>query len=217
MVILNNDIIENRMISRFEEDAIRVIGKYAYINRVSIIDTCHSDAAHRDAIQIIPPNECRNLQFAGASTNHVSICNCSIFSQGQLQGIFCSDGLIESAYITDNQIETMSEHKITINGLMSGVISRNVNAEGDPVRVVLNNLRIGGAENIWIKSFRNKEYGRVIGENIIDNRGKNDKRGICLDDFDLDAFVNTAKSLTYCDTESYCNDLASLAIQYGKT
>ena len=142
ITLINQDKLENKIISGFEEDAIRIIGNNAYINKVSIIDTAHTDAAHRDAIQIIPPHKGLNLQFAAAKTNHVTISNCTIFSQGKLQGIFCSDGLIGSAYIVDNQIQTDSEHKITLNGLLGGVIERNIDANGKPVPVVLNNLRI---------------------------------------------------------------------------
>lgn len=215
MIILkNNESLHNKIISAFAEDAIRLNGKNGFIDRVSIIDTANSDAAHRDAIQIIPPSETLpNQQFAGAVTNFVNINACTIFSTGQLQGIFCSDGLIKSALITDNQIQTASQHAITINGLLSGLITRNVDEHGNPVRVVLNNLRIGGGvANIWIKSFKDHYYEDVIGEDIIDNRGlEHHKNGVYIDNFDLDLFVNRSAALEYVDTTSFCENLGELA------
>lgn len=218
MIILDdkNCVMSNRIVSGFKEDGVRFMGRSGAAHRVDIIDTKPSAKAHRDGFQIIPPSYHNpNEQFAGACTDFVSITDCTIFSKGSLQGIFSADGLIKNILISDCKVQTRSEHGITLNGLLNGLITRNTDENGYPVRTVLNNLRIGGGvANIWVKSFLNHEYGIVAGEHIIDNRGtEHHPMDTYLDNFDLDLFVSLSREITYVNTDKFCEDLGILACE----
>ena len=163
-----------------------------------IIDRSGSKAAHRDAIQIIPQG-----QYAGGIISDVEIRNNIIESNGFLQGVFCSDGGIRQGWITDNQIDTRSAHKVSVC-MFSGRIANNRNSQGDLVPVQLYPLRIGGNEdgrfNVYVLSFVNAAYqyapvseivkdgtlGHVTDYRFGEFRNDND---VYLVDFDLDAFV----------------------------
>lgn len=126
--------------------------------RDTILDTAYGKAqnfaemAHRDAIQLIPAN-----QFAGGELENLLISSNRISSAGKLQGIFGSDGIFRNLSITFNTIDTQSEHKITLNGLVGqqNHIEGNRDARGDLVPVQLNPIRLGGnlaTGNVWILS-----------------------------------------------------------------
>lgn len=112
----------------------------------------YADMAHRDAIQLIPAD-----QFAGGELENVVIASNRISSIGKLQGIFASDGILRNLSITFNSIDTQSEHKITLNGLVGqeNHIEGNRDHRGDLVPIQLNPIRLGGnlaTGNVWILS-----------------------------------------------------------------
>lgn len=196
-----------KLITDFKKDAVRATEHYEFIEDYDIRDISGNMSPHRDGIQLIPPHHNVNAQFAASELRGVTIRNNKIFSDGKLQGIFASDGLFVDLRILDNTISTLSEHKITINGMLSGHIEGNtkgsVDEYGDlisnvyPVSVVLNPLRIGGnsdgSHNVWVLSFTDREYETITGQDVIDNRTINKEDGdIYLYDFDLEGFRNAA-------------------------
>lgn len=118
------------------------------------------DLAHRDVMQLIPaPNESGSDQMAGAMMSNVEIEENIIQSQGQLNGIFGSDGAFKNLNIKNNHIQTKGEHTISINGMLSGSIKNNTDTLGKPLKakkIKLLPLRIGGGANIYIIGFKNK-------------------------------------------------------------
>lgn len=126
--------------------------------RDSILETAYgqaqnyADMAHRDAIQLIPTD-----QFAGGELENLVITSNRISSIGKLQGIFASDGIFRNLTITFNILDTQSDHKITLNGLVGqdNHIEGNRDHRGDLVPVQLNPIRLGGnlaTGNVWILS-----------------------------------------------------------------
>ncbi|QTR51440.1 right-handed parallel beta-helix repeat-containing protein [Candidatus Thiothrix anitrata] len=136
--------------------------------RDSILDTEYGKAqnlvaqAHRDAIQLIPVD-----QFAGGELENLTIDGNAIHSSGKLQGIFGSDGVFRNLTIRNNVIDTVSDHKITLNGLVGtgNRIENNRDANGQLLPVQLNPIRLGGnlaTGNVWILSVSavdEQQYG----------------------------------------------------------
>lgn len=151
----------------FVEDAINIKANGQAIKGNQIIDKVigtpldelHSLAkrAHRDGIQLIPTKVgVGNYQFMAGSLEDIVIEDNHITSQGLLQGIFGSDGVFRNIIIRNNRIDTQAEHKITINGFLSGVLSNNRDSEGKLLPIYLGPLRLGGnlaTGNVWIVSF----------------------------------------------------------------
>lgn len=186
----------------FTSDAIHVRRSNQQITgniiRDTILDTAYGlaqnlpEMAHRDAIQLIPFN-----QFAGGELENLLITGNRINSEGKLQGIFGSDGIFRNLTITFNTIDTRSDHKITLNGLVGqqNHIEGNRDFRGDLVPVQLNPIRLGGnlaTGNVWILSVvaeDQQQYGygyiNVGGDiasgahpyrHITDNRGVEQNR-----------------------------------------
>ena len=184
-------------------DAIRVTKHGEIVENYQVIDMNNDESPHRDAIQIIPSYETGfNTQFAAAMIEDVIIRNNVIKSNGKLQGIFCSDGLIKNISITGNVIDTNSYHKITLNGLLSGHITRNKNSDGELVQVIANPLRIGGNSdglyNVWVVGFSDEkyEYKPITGQPITDNRKLiKDNGDVYLTNFDLEGFINECRQI----------------------
>lgn len=208
--------LQNQIISNFKEDAVRLMGDNIIVDNVSVIDPLNSDDAHRDGFQLIPasPRGKPNRQYGAAVIQSPRITRSTVYSKGELQGIFCSDGLIENARITDNVIHTNSLHSITLNGVLSGRIERNYYGDGSPLPVVLNNLRIGGGiANIWVKSFKHDVYEAIQGNHVIDNRGEeNAHNGTYVENLDLYLFNRKVNDIKYVDLKSFCFALGDLAI-----
>ena len=216
-ILKDNDRLVGRIITGFDKDAVRLMGNKVTVNNVTIIDSQNNDEAHRDAFQLIPASQAiPNQQYAAATIDSPTITNCSVYSKGALQGVFCSDGLITDAVIEGNAFNTHSAHRITLNGVLSGRIKHNTYGDGSPLLPTLNNLRIGGGiANVWINSFRNLAYEAIEGD-VNDNRGNPVMRGTHLDDFDLDLFLERKLEIKYVDVKHYCSDLGALALQCGR-
>lgn len=188
-------------LSDFTEDAIRVMGA-GVVAHNTIVDTYASTKAHRDAIQLQPTCPLMpRAQYAGAALRDVEIIGNHIRSKGQLQGIFCSDGLIPSIQVMDNVIQTQSVHFISLAGVLSGFMEGNITAEGKPCPITFYPLRIGGApddKNIWVWSFLNPHYRYEPIEEIIADYETDVHRDLrmklfntkdtYLKNFDLDSF-----------------------------
>ncbi|MBN2694719.1 hypothetical protein JXR93_08655 [bacterium] len=120
-----------------------------------------SKVAHRDAIQLIPyplDSQYRVSQFAGDIMQNILIDENSIFSKGELQGVFASDGAFRNLKIRNNKISIKGKHVITINGMLSGEISNNRDLKGvllNKSDIILNPIRVGGEANIYILGFNN--------------------------------------------------------------
>ena len=158
-----NPAPENQVLDTpFTADAINVRKSNQQITGNTIRDTILqldygkaqklAEAAHRDAVQLIPQD-----QFAAGELENLRISNNHIHSSGKLQGIFASDGVFRNLTITGNTIDTLSDHKITLNGLVgeNNYIEGNRDAQGNLLIVQLNPIRLGGnlaTGNVWILS-----------------------------------------------------------------
>ena len=141
-----------------QTDAVRVWHHHVMVSNLCISDhRCYGDA-HRDAVQLIPPAQYREVdgiarrvgdQLAGTVMTDVCIRACTIVApNGPLQGIFASDGMQRNLRIIDNDITTMGSHTISIAGLLTGgVIAGNVLRQvpgSDIPKIRLYPARIGG-------------------------------------------------------------------------
>ena len=153
-----------------------------------------SRLAHRDAIQIIPPNMALGTigRYEGAWIDKVRITNCKITSSTSLQGIFSSDGMIRSIYINNAMISVKGEHAVTLAGVMSGRFHNVIDGYNNTVKVKLLPLRLGGGKlNINILNFKrggNFQYDAVEGRNVEDLRFTPRPRGRNIIEFDMDYF-----------------------------
>lgn len=217
--IKEGEHLKNKIILKGDGDAVRLLGHGSVADNVAVIDQENNNEAHQDAFQIIPEIAGKpNRQFAAAKIRSPRIINCVVQSTGKLQGIFCSDGIIENARFTDNVISTKSQHKITLCGVFSGDFSRNYDGDGKLLPVVLNNLRIGGGEaRIWVKSFKHHAYRKVIGDCVVDNRGiEHDPHGNYIEKLDLDRFLNLVEDVDYIDVKQFCWEIGEIAIKCSK-
>lgn len=222
--------VENIRLINFQRDAIKVMGGNSRVERCYIRDNSDSDVAHRDGIQLIPKSKGMLLaQYAAHHVSDVLIYGNEIHAhKSKLQGIFGSDGLFFDLNILNNVINTQSDHKITINGMMSGSIMGNVDHEGNPVPVALNPLRIGGAVRgccVWVVGFKQDyKYEHIKTCDLIsDNRTtpflKEDH--IYLDNFDKQKFDEEARLWLAAGvaggyrTEEICAGLQAIACECG--
>lgn len=185
--------------------------------RDSILDSAYGKThdlarqAHRDAIQLIPVD-----QFAAGELENLVISNNTIESQGNLQGIFGSDGVFRNLTICDNVITTASHHKITLNGLVgtNNHIENNRDANGQLLPVQLNPIRLGGnfaTGNVWILSVSaadEQQYGYhpiITGadgmQHIHDSRSLPQQRDsvngdVNLSDFPLSEYKQQLRQMT---------------------
>lgn len=230
--------------SHFAEDAYRIQKHNITATSMNAFDTASCDGsvmqdgpnkgqlikdlAHRDFWQLIPPinqycqrRSLHNQQYALAHLDNPVILDSTMFSTGQCQGIFSSDGIINGGTFIGNAITTKSQHYITLNGAINPMFDYNLNEHGEPVPIVLNNARLAGGYNVWILSFADKDYQAVTAENLTDNRGKKHKKGhIYLKNFDLKAFRHEVENnLPYPQgtgsTQKYCESLKDLALKIG--
>ena len=169
------------------------------------------DLAHRDHVQGIAEVEgFFNQQYAAAWLESWIVEGCVFYSPwSKMQGIFMGDGFVRHATMTDNVIETGSQHKISICA-MNGTFRNNVDASGWPVDVHLTELRIagGGLKRIPIKvvSFTDERdcfapATSMIADactsspRVIDDRTSLPDDYICLADFDLRGYRAAAMAV----------------------
>lgn len=210
------------------QDAIRIT--QSGVCEGNIIDDESGDmSAHRDAIQLIPNAGYGRSQFAAALLSDVLVKDNRITSNGALQGIFSSDGLLDNITVTGNVIQTKSQHHITLAGLMGGEIHSNTDGEGNPSKVVLMPLRIGGnpgTGNVWVLSFSDPSkyaYRPIIGmdtdSDCVSDLRMEDRSNYAntfLYEFDLDAFrVYAARIDNTVAISHYAKALQDLAKNCG--
>jgi len=155
---LNGYTIPQTISEAYYDDAIRIRTDGFVLNGKNIMDKLGSGsrktAGHRDAIQLIPTKKgFSNFQFMAGVMKNVQITNNKITSQGHLQGVFASDGMFSNLVITGNTVSSISAHKVTINGFISGKIQGNKGADGKLCHVELGPTRVGGnffTGNVWI-------------------------------------------------------------------
>lgn len=216
----------------FAEDAIRIIASGSGVYGCTIVDSRQLMAAHCDAIQLIPhlPAVPR-MQFAGARMADIVIVGNHIRSGGLLQGVFCSDGLLDGLRIQNNVIETNGRWHIALNGLLNGSIRYNLQPGGESCPIYLGPLRIGGGPPdrccVWVVDFSGTRYQYAPLDNIInaeaiaatvDMRQTPGRKGdIYLSEFDLDGFRLAALDVDQSlDTLAFCQALQHLAREFGQ-
>lgn len=203
-------------------DDLHIVGNATQVTKCTFFDDPKDlktdKAKHRDACQVIAITQgWMHSQYAAAPLSWLWMTENRMLLKSKKQGIFAADGYFDQVTICDNVIETESDHKITFCGLRSGLFQNNIDMNGDPVRVLLEPLRIGGA-GVWVTDFTDPKYDflEVEGENIIDNRQKVTYPGhIYLRSFDLDAFRNAAQKIPTNDTATTCKAYQALAQQFG--
>jgi len=168
--------------SPYMEDCIRITQENQEVSYNKIYDTAADrltylrNMAHRDAIQLIPTKSgYYNYQMMGGRMNNIKVIGNVIQSSGQLQGVFSSDGSFTNLIIQNNQINTVSQHQITINGMLTGSISGNKNKYGQPAEIALNPLRIGGnifTGNVWILGFSRADTNYSPASSIVSDGSK---------------------------------------------
>lgn len=229
--------VENELFTDFKEDALRVRSSGVAIKRCAFVDTATftsklanlaqiifadrlklAKRAHRDAIQLIPPDECNGLfnqHYALTTLQHILIEHCWFVSPwSHAQGIFSSDGLIDWLIINNCNIRTKSQHKFTVNGLINGSFTNN------SFMPDLYPARIGGGEKgcprIWVHSFLEDDYQEIIGD-------ANDMRRTYLPDGDI-ALVNfdrlryrdyVMQNVPNSDAVTMCREFRRIALMFG--
>jgi hypothetical protein len=163
---------------------------------------------HRDAIQLIPPMYNGIDQFSGAILSDTTIQDNIISSTAQLQGIFSTDGAFKNLKIINNKINTASEHKIVILGMLSGEVTGNTDSDGKELEIKIQPLRLGGGTpltNFFVLGFSKGcsyqyEYIEGISGTDIDRRSKKVVRGNkaydqrkYLINFNMDRFIEHYK------------------------
>jgi len=123
-----NNRVDSNLIQFYSEDAVRASNHGVQITKNQIFDSVsaagNKQAAHKDAIQLIPPKD----RFEGGELRDVQILDNMIKNQshplsipeenrGIVQGIFASDGYFVNTRIENNTIMVNSDHGITINGV----------------------------------------------------------------------------------------------------
>ncbi len=234
----NGSELRYQLLRDFREDAIRVQAHQCVVESNTLLDTyaevCpdQSVAAHRDAIQLIPPPPVPGLynhQYAGAMLQGGVIQNNHIHAMGsQLQGVFASDGLFDGLCIAGNVIDTNSQHHITINGLRSGYIAHNYQADGLLAKIRFYPLRLGGWVDdtcVWVLGFLHDQDEYQPVECIIKDSTSShvtDLRRVIsypnhtyLADFDLTEWQVYAPTLHASDAVSLCRLVQSAAKQFG--
>lgn len=222
----------------FGTDALVIMDHFAQVIGNTFVDTCAANdpaiaaAAHRDAIQLIPPSiYLSREQFAAGSLVGVSVLGNRIESTGKLQGIFGSDGLFQNLRIIGNTVQTKSQHFISINGLLDGHIEGNIRPDGSYCPIFLGSARIGGNLGdgiVRILGFAGDSYRYAPIEEIVDWRAL--KAGVVVDvrtrpllnkdtnliNFQADEFRAAAQKLpTQSDINAHMRALKQLALTFG--
>ena len=162
---------------------------------------------HRDAIQLIPKD-----RYIGGSLNNITIEYLDIMSSGSLQGIFSSDGAFKNLTVKCCTVDTNSEHKITVAGVLNGVMYANTDAKGDYIKTLLLPLRIGGGLNYNIISFAKSssyQYGTVRGR-VVDERHKPRKHSYSVYNFNIDEFRREIGVLPYRSTKELLDKITTV-------
>jgi len=210
-LLRSNQTLSNKHINDVttgaSQDAIKAIGSNITISDVHCVDMIGRTEAHCDFIQLIPSNN--YLRYFGEIAENIKITDCSLDSDGSMQGIFSSDGALRNPTIKDFTVTTQSEHDVSLCGVLDNCTILDVtDIFGNPARVMLDNLRIGGGAkgNFYVSSFKpgTYEYGVVeTCQAIDDRRGKKWRDAEYVDNFDLDLWYNIAKSIKYDSVERH--------------
>ena len=191
------------------QDAYKLIGSNILVRGSITVDQCDRTEPHCDDMQLIP---CKSyMRYFGEVASGIEIVGGSLDSDGTMQGVFSADGGYRETIIRDREITTKSDHKCTLSGVLDNCVITNLrDKSGDPARILLDSLRIGGGAtgHFFVKSFKKNteyQYGPVITDQVID-----DRRGIAwrnghdyVDNFDLGLWQSIARKLSYDDVESH--------------
>lgn len=223
----------------FETDALIVMQHAAQIIGNTFVDTFAANdqtiaaAAHRDAIQLIPPSlSMPREQFAAGLLHDVSVLGNRIVSTGKLQGIFGSDGVFNWLRLIGNVIDTQGQHYVSISGLLSGWIEGNIKPDGTHCPIRLEPLRIGGNLGdgcVRILGFASSDYAYLPVEDMVDYKTLASgavldlrtkpvpNNGIYLANFKVDEFREEAQKLPAIpDINEHMRVLKQLALKYGE-
>lgn len=215
----------------FAEDALRIQASASVIG-CTFVDTLAeqalelAEAAHRDAIQLIPSSQGKRLQFAGAELCNVKIYGNRIASKGKLQCIFMSDGIAHNLRIIGNTLSTQGQHYISIAGMLDGWIEGNIKPDGSYAPILLDPVRLAGEQNVYILSFKDPAYSYLplcemvdadtLAAGVVRDRRATlfDPSAIYLQDFDLTGFRQALANLEVA-REVHTHSLAIKQLAWG--
>ena len=153
-----------------EGDYLMFIGKSLTVSNLNLIDTNKSAAAHRDGIQVIPPS---NKQFIGGSVDYLEIQDSHIESNSKLQGIFASDGNIDTVIIKNVTVKTDSYHSISLAG--ADYVHIENCKTSSPIKLFP--LRLFGGDlkgrSIWV--MRPHQKAHIKNANVLDLRAEHQR------------------------------------------
>ena len=225
--------MRNKIIHGFKHDALKITQHNQKFYNVNLVDTWTYlrrwlwIRPHIDGWQLIPTDsnpENHNMQYGMAILHNIQIKFCSVISKQRIQPIFCSDGVLVNVHISNNAFITSSQHHISLNGCLSGVIRYNT-ANGEPARVILRPIRIGGGNNIWVIGFKNgftykeinteKKRNQANHANFSDLRREKQPTGISLINFDVLGYQKAVRRIQAKNGADKADKLAELALKYG--
>ena len=201
----------------------------SFANRLMIIDPTDNQLPHVDAFQLIPDRSW--LRYGLAYGKNILIANNSILSpNSKRNGIAAFDGLFSNITIVGNTIDTLSEHEITLNGVINATFVDNVNQLGEPSKIIVNPWRIGGGlypdvnvPFIWVIHTTTPLYEPLIVDttaNLKDLRTEpvlGTIGSVTVTDFNKELFASKhPKPNQYTSLVKYITDLRSLALDCSK-
>lgn len=200
-----------------------------------VLDYLEDFRPHRDGIQIIVKKPgLPNAQYALGSITDNIIRNNFFYSNGAMQPIFSSDGLIRNISIHDNHLVTKSAHCIALGGVLSASFANNTTQIGNevlPAPIVLYPARIGGAVkningvyvSIWVVGFEADDYLPVKSDAQVHDRRHEVRldrpNDIFIDRFRKDDFLaelTDIYSRPIVSTTQFVLDIRALALRSGR-
>lgn len=201
----------------------------SFANKMLIIDPTDNKLPHVDAFQLIPDRSW--LRYGLAYGRNILIANTSILCPNSVRnGIAAFDGLFSNLTLVGNTIDTLSQHEVTLNGVISATFVDNVNRLGEPSKIIVNPWRIGGGQYpdvtvpfVWVIHTTIPMYEPLVTDtttNLKDLRTEPqvDSIGsVSVTDFNIPKFKDKhPKPGQYVNLESYITDLRSLALDCSK-
>lgn len=201
----------------------------SFATKLMIIDPTNNQLPHVDAFQLIPDRSW--LRYGLAYGKNILIANNSISCPNSMRnGIAAFDGLFSNLTIVGNSIDTLSEHEITLNGVISATFADNVNRLGEPCKIIVNPWRIGGGQYadvdvpfLWVVHTTTPMYEPLIRDTttnlkdlrtvpVLDTIGS-----VTVTDFNKEMFASKhPQPNQYTSLVEYITDLRSLALDCSK-
>ena len=203
-IIRNNETLSGDgrpFIANGVDDVFHLRGDNCCLSNTVVDDDTDSEKPHYDAAQVIPEGIEPNAQYFGAISDNVCVDGFTVNGgNSMIQGITCFDGGLSRISVTGCTINSASQHKILLAGVLSGSFFDN-NCD-----VVLTKMRIGGghARSFLVKSFKDHGYAPVESNHYIEDRRFG---GTGVDNFDLNLFRQLSEDIEWVSFEQHFNEV----------